>query len=356
MILRSRLWQFAVVAGLFSSVLAESFRAERTSNSVANRVSIAELCEGQFLAKAESPKAWITTREGDQLVGELATESLTFAIGTEIRQVAASELLSFHSAEPASAKEAERITAGLEALAGTDIQACETASAELTDIGLPLLSLLLKSYQDTDAHEPDYRYRLFGRVVPGHADSSDRTLDLIRLVGGEVLRGKLTAGELKLVGADGKSQSVPLASVRRLAMQQASINKTFELQALHHCTYVGYLDTGIAVDENSALRADCKGFVRLSFDEDGWASDPDGIIDPLPGKRKLQEGFRWGAVLGRVGPTGERWFVGKHLEKKGLGAGRLYFVINDNEHWQNNIGSFRMQVTVTNAYDLGEPQ
>ncbi len=95
--------------------------------------------------------------------------------------------------------------------------------------------------------------------------------------------------------------------------------------------------------------------MRLSFDEDGWATDPDGIKEPLPGKRKLQEGFRWGSVLGRVGPTGDRWFVGKHLDKSDFQPGRLYFVINDNEHWQNNIGSFRVELTVTHAYDLAEP-
>jgi hypothetical protein len=31
-------------------------------------------------------------------------------------------------------------------------------------------------------------------------------------------------------------------------------------------------------------------------------------------------------------------------------------VINDNEHWQNNIGSYRVRLRATNAYDVGEPQ
>jgi hypothetical protein len=61
-------------------------------------------------------------------------------------------------------------------------------------------------------------------------------------------------------------------------------------------------------------------------------------------------------VLGRVGVAGERWFAGKHLEKADVGAGRLYFAVNDNEHWQNNIGSYRARIAVTDAYDLGEAQ
>jgi hypothetical protein len=39
-----------------------------------------------------------------------------------------------------------------------------------------------------------------------------------------------------------------------------------------------------------------------------------------------------------------------------LGEGRLYLAINDNSHWQNNIGSFRVKLRVTDAYDVGDPQ
>jgi hypothetical protein len=134
------------------------------------------------------------------------------------------------------------------------------------------------------------------------------------------------------------------------------VERSFELQALRHCTYVSWLDTGVATTPTSRLQADSAGYVRLSFDEDGWSSDPDGIETPLPGKRKLQEGFRWGVVLGRIGASGERWLAGKHVEKSALGAGRLFFAVNDNEHWQNNIGAYRVRLKVTDAYDVGEPQ
>ncbi len=349
------LWQLVLVVCLTVWAFANPFLAWRGDpvETECKRTAVRDVLSDD---NVQSLKAWITTRDGEQLVGQLVSEVLSFSIGTETRQVATSDLFTFNSAEPASAKEAERIAADLAILAGTDLKSCEAAIAELSDIGLPVLTPLLRGFQDTDAHEPDYRYRLFRRIVPGFADGTDRTLDLIRLVGGEVFRGKLQTAEIKFVGDDGKVLSIPSSSIRRLAIQQTTITKTFELQALHHCTYVGFLDTGIAVDESSTLRADCEGFVRLSFDEDGWASDPDGIKEPLTGKRKLQEGFRWGAVLGRVGPTGERWFIGKHIDKKELGSGRLCFVINDNEHWQNNIGSYRVHVTATNAYDLGEPQ
>jgi hypothetical protein len=209
---------------------------------------------------------------------------------------------------------------------------------------------------DTDAHEPDYRYRLFGLIIPGRADCLDRSLDLIRLADGSVLRGKLVDEEIKLSESSGQTIVIPVDNVRRIAVRRDAIHRVLDLDALHHCTYVGYLDCGILLGEGSSLTCDSQGYVRLSFDEDGWSADPDGILEPLPGKRKLQEGFRWGSVLGRVGPTGERWFAGKHVEKADAGHGRLYLVINDNEHWQNNIGSFRAQLVVRNAFDVGDPR
>ena len=38
------------------------------------------------------------------------------------------------------------------------------------------------------------------------------------------------------------------------------------------------------------------------------------------------------------------------MEKSALGEGRLYVVINDNEHWQNNVGSYRLKLSVTDAF------
>jgi hypothetical protein len=306
----------------------------------------------------ELPTVAIRTRDGQELEGRLATTTLAFAIGTATRAIAVADLLSVHSAAPASADESNQIERGLATFAGKDLAACAAASAQLTDIGMPVLTPLLASYTDTDAHEPDARYRLFARIVPGRADGPDRSLDLIRLADGSGLRGTWRAADLTLLDEGGKATVVPVATVRRIAVRRAEVARTFELHALRHCTYVGWLDSGVAITASSALRVTAEGHVRLSFAEDGWAAGPDGLQDTLPGKRKLQEGFRWGAVLARVGPAGERWLVGGRCERSDLGneRGRLCFAVNDNEHWQNNIGSYRVCLVVSNAYDLGDAQ
>lgn len=305
---------------------------------------------------AEPPFAHVLTRAGAVVQGRLEAKELTFVVDGAPRTVAPRDVLSLHLGAPASDAENQRITAALAQLGDKDVAVARRAGDELVDIGLPVLTPLLKAFADTDAHEPDARYRLFARLVPGRADGPDRTLDLLRTSDGRVQRGRWQASDLALVDEAGKRVAVAAADVRRLAVRQAKVVHTFELQALHDCTYVGWLDTGVLLGAQSRLVADAEGFVRLSFDEDGWASDPDGIKDPLPGKRKLQEGFRWGAVLACVGAAGERWLVGKHVERDGLAAGRLYCVINDNDHWQNNVGSYRVTVAATNAFDLGEPR
>jgi len=296
----------------------------------------------------------LLTRSGNVVVGTADDHTIQFGTA-EHQSVKLSDVLSIHSADPASEQEEQQIETNLEVLGNLVEPTAEVAAAKLADIGLPVMSPLLKGYPDTDAKEPDYKYRLFGRIIPGHADTQDRTLDLIRLADGMTTRGKLLTKQIVLRDKSGKETTVPASDIRRIAVLRDKIERSFELHALHHCTYVGFMDVGIVTTSASTLEAKAKGYVRLSFDEDGWSTDPHGIVTPLEGKRKLQEGFRWGSVLARVGPTGERWFVGKQIEKSDLGTGRLYFVINDNEHWQNNIGSFRVQATVTNAFDVGEP-
>jgi len=49
-------------------------------------------------------------------------------------------------------------------------------------------------------------------------------------------------------------------------------------------------------------------------------------------------------------------FLGKKAVKTGLPAGRLGLAINDNPHWQNNVGSFFVTLTASDAYDLGDAQ
>lgn len=302
---------------------------------------------------------WLTvsilTCQGKVVSGVTENEQVLFEAKGSSHKVDLRDILSIHTAHVATEFETEEIKTNLELLGNLVETKAEIAAAKLADIGLPVMTPLLKGYPDTNAKEPDYRYRLFGRIMPGHADTLDRSLGLIRTVDGKSVRGNLSNANFGLYDKEGSLITVKASNVRRLAVLRNEISRTFDLHALHHCTYVGFLDAGIITTSKSKLVVDAKGYVRLSFDEDGWSTDPHGIVEPLTGKRKLQEGFRWGSVLGRVGPEGERWFVGKHLEKSDLGHGRLYFVINDNEHWQNNIGSYRVKISVKNAFDVGEP-
>lgn len=316
---------------------------------------------GSAAAALQFPKdavvVQVLTKDGQTVEGALASPSLTFTLKTGSKvEMPLSQILSLHSASPASPQEQARIPAAITAVGGTDHAASEAAVADLTDLGLTALSPLLAAYKDTDVHEPNPLYRLFARLVPGYADDLDRSLDMLRLRRGAV-RGKWQAQSLMLTDANGKTVTVEGTNVRRLAVRQRRVDKTFDVDALHHCTQIEFLDSGVGLVSESKIEATATGLVRLSFNIDGWASDPDGLQKPGPNyKTNLTDGLPFGALVGRVGAKGTRWVAGKDCKKEGLTAGRLYFAVNDNPHWQNNIGSYRVRLRVTDAYDLGDAQ
>jgi len=306
-------------------------------------------------AAKSSPTVWIVTKDGRSLEGELDNYNFRVKVDGKTRSVKADSVLSIHTADPANEAEKQRINTGITAVTGTDRKARDAASEDLADLGLAALTPVLATYKDTDAREPNAHYHLFSRLIPGHADDLDRSQDLVRLVDGTTLRGDLEGGDIKLT-VSGKTEAVPVASIRRIAIRRKSIDRLMDVQALRHCTQIEFLDTGIALTPGSRIREDARGWARLDFNKDGWSSDPDGLKVPGPNyKTNLVDGFPFGALVGKVGAAGERWFAGKHLEKSGLGTGRLYLAVNDNPHWQNNIGSFRVKLNATDAYDIGDP-
>ena len=266
------------------------------------------------------------------------------------------DTLSFNSGDAATPDEDRIIEKLLTQVGGADRIASEKAVAALTEIGLPVMSPLLKTYKDTDMHEPYPAYRLFARIMPSYADGQSRTQDILRLANGQTLRGKLVKWDVTIDrGTSGKTK-IQIGGVRKFAVKRRVIERTVNLDALRHCTYIEFLDSGIEITNESNLSESSEGFVRLSFDMDGWASDPDGLKVPGPNyKTNLVDGHPFGALISKVTVTGPRFVVGRKFAKSGVGTGKLYFAVNDNGHWQNNIGGFRMKLRVTEAYDLGDP-
>jgi hypothetical protein len=131
-----------------------------------------------------------------------------------------------------------------------------------------------------------------------------------------------------------------------------------QAHSLRHSTQIEYLDSGVVVGTASKLGFAARGLVRLSWDTDSWASDADGL--KVPGapayKSNLVDGQPFGALVGRVGATGDVFFIGKKATITGKPAGRLVLAVNDNKHWQNNLGTFSVAMTASDAYDLGDAQ
>lgn len=304
---------------------------------------------------AASHRVLIRTVEGATLEGDTAM-SFVRAGATTIRL---DRVLSIHNGAPASAGEKSKIEAGLAAIQNKDRKPRDLAVEELTAIGLPVLTPLLKTYKDTDQHEPRPLYRLFERIIPSYADGFDREQSLIRLQGGETLRATLPPeGTIEIKTADGKTAKLAWSAIRTLAVRQKLVSRSTVAHSLRHSTQIEFLDTGVWLTAESKVESSARGFVRLSWETDSWASDANGLTKPgAPAyKSNLFEGHPFGALVGRIGVAGEVFFLGAKASKSGLGAGRLGLAVNDNPHWQNNLGSFYVSLSATAAYDLGDAQ
>ena len=334
-----------VVLGAILSLILAGFWSEISANET---------------TPAGSATVWILTRDGVVHEGELLAGT---APGVDVdgkrREFAWADVLSLNTGSAASAYEQERIGANLKALTEPNLESRRVAIEELGAIGLPVISPLLATLNDTDLREPNPGYRLFERIIPGYADAPDRTLDFIRLKGGRWLRGKITPTTLQIKASGGKTESIALAEIRRLAVLQVAIDRTFDVHSIRHCMQIEFLDTGVVLTASSEWEESAQGYVRLCYrpDLDDWSADADGLKKPANGKTtNLTDGLPFAALVGRVRPEGAMWLAGRHSKKSDMGAGRLYFAVNDNSHWQNNIGSFRVTLHVTNAYDMGDPQ
>ncbi|MBY0506097.1 MAG: hypothetical protein K2X03_19430 [Bryobacteraceae bacterium] len=302
------------------------------------------------LALAQAKDVTVQVLGKDGQVREVATGLR--AITVDGRAIPLARILSVHSGEPASASEATRIEQALPLLAAADQKTSDraqrdAATAGLVAIGLPVMTPLLKAYKDTDQHEPRPLYRLFERIIPSAADGLDRSLSLIRLTNGEMLRGKVQAFD---------EGGLQWANIRRLAVRQRQVSRRVSVHSILHATRIEWFDTGVSVSASSKVDSKASGFTRLSWETDGWATDPDGLQKPGPNyKTNLVDGQPFGALVGRI-DAGGSFLLGKSAVKQGLAAGRLMLAINDNAHWQNNLGRYQVTLSVTEAYDLGEPQ
>ncbi len=319
------------------------------------RIPLAALVLAANLAAAN----WVLIRtvEGTRVEGQTALRNLKLSGPGAPASLPLEKIASIHNAVAASEMETARITSGFGAIQGSDRKLRDLAVEELTAIGLPVLTPLLETFKDTDQHEPRPLYRLFERIIPAYADGFDRSLSLIRLPGGDAIRANLPADSIEIRTASGEAVSLPWSRIRSLAVRQSRVRRSVQVHSLKHSTQIEYLDSGVVLSSSSKLDSTARGFVRLSWQTDSWASGPNGITKPgSPAyKSHLFEGQPFGALVGRIGSSGEVFFLGDRQTKTGL-DGRLQIAINDNRHWQNNLGAFVVTLTATDAYDVGDAQ
>src|SRR5258708_3682572 len=120
--------------------------------------------------------------------------------------------------------------------------------------------------------QPRALYRLFERIMPSYADGFDRSLSLIRLKNAMATRMQLPDATLELIAAGGAKSSLPWSSIRTLALRQKTVKRTVQVHSIRHSTQIEFMDTGVVLTAASHLDSTARGFVRLSWNTDSWAS------------------------------------------------------------------------------------
>ena len=297
---------------------------------------------------AKESAVYLQLKDGAATETKTTLAAIKVTIDGKSRTIPLSSLLSVHNGDAASVSENDKISKGLAAIQAEDRKARDLALEQLTAIGIPVITPLLKTYKDTDQHEPRPLYRLFERIIPSHADGFDRELSLIRLTSGESLRGKVEPFQLGPSSWD---------QIRFFAVKQKQITRRLEVHSLRHSTQIEYFDTAVVFSATTKATATASGFTRLSWETDGWATDPNGLQKPGPNyKTNLVDGHPFGALVGRFKANGDVFFMGRNWTAKQPAEGKLFIAINDNRHWQNNVGQYRVTIQATDAYDLGDSQ
>ena len=307
---------------------------------------------------AAGTKVWVSQRDRSTIEGVVAETAVKMKVNGKTQKFNLDVVLSIEIGDPPTPNEAADIASDIVMLQGTDLVSQAAATERLIDRGLPVLTPLLDALKDTDAHEPKPLYRLFERIMPSTGDNLDRTLDMIRLANGNVVRGRLVPEtHMTFMAGFQVLNRVERNAIRRIAVHRSEIKRKITIHSLYHCNQVAWLDTGITLTPDSQVNSTAQGFLRLAYNVDGWTMNPDGLKKPGPNyNTNLTNGFPFGALLTKTGVSGKQSAAGQKMSRSDLGTGRLYFSINDNPHWQNNLGTYRMTLKVTNAYDLGEPQ
>lgn len=297
---------------------------------------------------AKDSTVYVQTKDGAASEIKTNLAAIKVTVDGKPRSIPLASILSVHNGAAASPSEETKIANGIVVIQAVDRKARDLAVEELTAIGIPVVTPLLKAYKDTDQHEPRPLYRLFERVMPSHADTFDRQLSLIRLASGESLRAKVEPFQLG---------SAAWSNIRFFAVQQKKITRRVDVHSLRHSTQIEYFDTALLFTAASGATAAASGFSRLSWETDGWATGPDGLQKPGPNyKTNLVDGHPFGALVGRFRAAGDVFFLGREWTAKPPAQGRLYLAINDNRHWQNNLGTYKVTIQAVNAYDVGDPQ
>lgn len=173
-----------------------------------------------------------------------------------------------------------------------------------------------------------------GQVIEmGHTDRSDLTSDyLVTFRDEQGQERRLPASQVARVYFAGASATATTGKT-----DQAAGGKGIVVQAKQ-----GWTATGLTVQKGETVRFTTTGQIQLSNDSNDVAQSAGALSQRMAPGAPLPRAFA-GALIARIGTTGQPFAIGNQTSVQMPEAGQLYLGINDDD-LQDNQGEFRVEI------------
>lgn len=281
------------------------------------------------------PKIRLSLDDGSTLRAELVTSSIVVSTPYGDLTIPAADIRAIHLSQHYAPGEEAAISAAIKALGSMTHKERERASEALLKHGrrsLPILGIALKSSDLEAAKRAEYAKEKILASDPEAADVP--AVDLIDTVQGPV-RGKIKLEALEVQSPILGKNSILLANVRQVAAVGNGLG-TFRLDAFAHGE--SWLDTGISIDDWGGAS---KIHIRATGQIDLWPQGPGQYIATPKGYNTAGKGgqFMAGALVARIGPHGQPFFLGEQSTISRRERGNLFLQIVPSP-WNNASAGF----------------
>jgi hypothetical protein len=290
-------------------------------------------------------EANIVLQDGSSFRGKLDIKSFEVETPYGKLVVPASDVIRIRVGKNSNKELKTKIDKLIADLGSKEFQTRETAQKELAKIGSKAYSEIEAATNSTDAEIATRAQALLAEISLGDDEEVQPNEDEI-VTPTLTLRGtiKFDAFQLQtrfgVLKVDKKDVAVITLS------EMADAGKIVKLTD-RNTAQSGWLDTGIRVKRGDRIVSTATG--SINWVNSGYVTDPRGNPQIGQWTRINNQPILYGALVGRIGPSGQFFLMGDKYSDKAAADGNLFIAIGCNWGPQNATGEYKVRIEVRPA-------